>query len=75
MDSVSELQPIPPPTVRWDETIPPGGYWTGVVPRWSTLRIIDLDGRGSGSCLFFNATQTTERYNAPDTVRSRTRSS
>jgi urea carboxylase-associated protein 2 len=50
-------------------TIPGGAYWTAVVPRWSTLRIVDVVGAGSGSCLFFNARQPSERYNAPDTVK------
>jgi uncharacterized protein len=52
-----------------DETIPPGSYWTAVIPRWHTLRVTDLDGRGAAGLLAYNALQPSERYNAPDTTK------
>ena len=55
--------------VCYDETIPPGGYWTRVIRRWSTLRITDLDGAGAAALLAYNADQPSERYNGPDTTK------
>lgn len=55
--------------ILWDETIPGGAYWSRVVPRWSTLRVTDVDGRGSAALLAYNARQPSERYNAPDTTK------
>ncbi|MHB8466666.1 MAG: urea amidolyase associated protein UAAP1 [Acidimicrobiales bacterium] len=51
------------------DDVPPGAYWTGVIPRWATLRITDVEGRGAASLLAFNARQPSERYNAPDTTK------
>jgi uncharacterized protein len=52
-----------------EETIPGGGYWTRILDRWQRLRIVDVDGRQSCSLLAYNADQTSERFNAPDTVK------
>jgi urea carboxylase-associated protein 2 len=52
-----------------DETVPAGGYWTRILDRWQRLRIVDVDGRQSCSLLAYNADQTSERFNAPDTVK------
>jgi uncharacterized protein len=51
------------------QIIPGGGYWTGILGRWQTLRITDVEGRQSCSLLAYNADQTSERFNAPDTVK------
>jgi uncharacterized protein len=53
----------------YDEVVPPGGYWTRVLERWARLRITDVDGRQGCALLAYNADQTSERYNAPDTVK------
>jgi urea carboxylase-associated protein 2 len=60
---------IPTELVLYDETIPPGAYWTRVIPRWRTLRITDVDGAGAAALLAYNADQPSERYNAPDTTK------
>lgn len=60
---------VPEDLTVLDEVVPPGGYWTALVPRWSTLRITDVDGRGSAALLAYNADQPSERYNAPDTTK------
>ncbi len=52
-----------------DEIVTPGGYWTRTLGRWQTVRITDVDGRQSCSLLAYNADQTSERFNAPDTVK------
>jgi len=60
---------LPDNLILSDETIPAGAYWTGVIPRWSTLRITDVDGAGAAALLAYNAEQPSERYNAPDTTK------
>jgi len=61
--------PLPAEVTLWDETIPAGAYWSRVVPRWTTLRVTDLEGRGGAALLAYNAHQPSERYNAPDTTK------
>jgi uncharacterized protein len=55
--------------VTWDEVIPGGAYWSGVIPRGTTLRIVDLEGSRGVSLLCYNADNRIERYNAADTAK------
>lgn len=55
--------------VLWEETIPGGAYWTRVIRRGTTLRLLDPDGSRGVACLCYNADEPTERYNAADTVK------
>lgn len=48
--------------VAWEDTVPPGAYWTRIIPRWATLRITDLEGAGAASLLAYNADQPSEGY-------------
>ena len=66
MKPTSEIDPA---DVLWDETIPGGAYWTRVVRRGTTLRIVDLEGSRGVACLAYNADDPSERYNAADTVK------
>jgi urea carboxylase-associated protein 1 len=52
-----------------DETIPPGGYWSGVVPNGATLRLVDLEGRQAIDFLCYNAKDPSDRYCAADTMK------
>jgi hypothetical protein len=52
-----------------EDTVPAGGYWTRILDRWQRLRIVDVDGRQSCSMLAYNAQESSERFNAPDTVK------
>jgi uncharacterized protein len=61
--------PIPDELLLWDETIPGGSYWTRVLPRWTTVRVTDVDGAGGAALLAYNAEEPSERYNAPDTTK------
>jgi urea carboxylase-associated protein 2 len=61
--------PLPDDLILADATIPAGAYWSRVVRRWTTLRVTDLEGRGSAALLVWNARQPSERYNAPDTTK------
>lgn len=58
-----------PTTILREETIPPGAYWTRTLARGQRLRIVDVEGRQACSLLAYNADQTNERFNAPDTVK------
>ena len=60
---------IPEDLILADATIPAGAYWTRLLPRWATLRVTDIEGRGAASLLVWNARQPSERYNAPDTTK------
>src|SRR3984957_21140293 len=42
--------------------------WSGIVPAGGTLEIVDLEGNQAVDCLFYVASDTSERYSAPDTV-------
>lgn len=55
--------------VHTHDVAPPGAYWSGVVRRGQTIRIVDVDGAGAASLLAYNARQPSERYNAPDTTK------
>jgi urea carboxylase-associated protein 2 len=60
---------IPADLIVAEETIPGGWYWSARLARGQTLRIVN-DGATSGvSALFWNADDTSERYNAGDTVK------
>lgn len=60
----------PPGAVLWEETIPGGGHWSGVVRRGVALRLTDLRGRANAAMLVFNHEERFERYNMPDTLKS-----
>ena len=51
------------------QVIPPGGYWSGVIPAGKTVRIVDLEGCQAVDFLCYNAHATAERYNAADTMK------
>ena len=55
--------------VLWDEPMPGGVQWSGVLRRGTTLRVTDLEGRANVAVLLFNKDQPTERYNMPDTLK------
>jgi urea carboxylase-associated protein 2 len=54
----------------WEETVPGGGHWSGVLRRGTALRITDLKGGANVSALFFNADEKLERYNMADTLKA-----
>lgn len=58
-----------PHDIVWDDTVPGGAYWSHVVRRGRTLRLIDLEGSAGVACLCYNADDPVERYNAADTVK------
>ena len=52
-----------------DEVIAAGGYWSGIVPAGSVLRLVDLEGRQAIDFLCYSAADPTERYCAADTMK------
>lgn len=54
----------------WEETIPGGNHWSGVLRRGTTLRLTDLEGGANVSALFYNREEKLERYNMPDTLKA-----
>jgi urea carboxylase-associated protein 2 len=60
---------IPADRIIAEETIPGGWYWSARLQRGQTLRIVNDGGTHGVSALFWNADDTSERYNAGDTVK------
>lgn len=59
-----------PGQTLWEETIPGGCHWSGVIRRGVTLRLVDRDGSANASMLIFNHEDRSERYNMPDTLKA-----
>jgi uncharacterized protein len=57
-------------TVLWDEIVPGGNHWSGLMRRGSALRLTDLAGGANCSALFYNAEEKLERYNMPDSLKA-----
>ncbi|KAM3098695.1 urea amidolyase associated protein UAAP1 [Phormidesmis sp. 146-12] len=55
--------------ILWDETIPGGAYWSRIIARGTTLRIVAPEGSRNVSLLCYNADNLIERYNAADTAK------
>jgi hypothetical protein len=73
-------RPLPPPTTRGSipiepkaivhtDTIPGGWYTTLTLKRGQALRIVNTQATPGVSMLMWNADDTSERYNAGDTVK------
>ena len=56
--------------ILWEETIPGGNHWSGLIRRGTALRLTDLSGNANCSALFYNAAEKLERYNMPDTLKA-----
>jgi len=53
----------------WEQQVPAGAHWSGVLRRGVTLRLTDLEGGANGSALFYNNEEKLERYNMADTLK------
>jgi len=56
--------------VLWEETLPGGAHWSGVMRRGTALRLTDIEGGANVSALFWNFEEKSERYNMPDTLKA-----
>jgi len=54
----------------WEETIPAGAHWSGVMRRGMALRLTDIEGAANLSALAWNFEERLERYNMPDTLKA-----
>ncbi len=61
---------LDPARVLWEERVPGGGHWSGVLKRGTTLRLTDTKGGANVSALFFNQEEKLERYNMADTLKA-----
>ena len=55
-------------TTLVDDVVSARGPWSGVVPAGAELIITDLFGNQAVDCLFYLASDTAERYSAPETM-------
>jgi urea carboxylase-associated protein 2 len=60
---------LAPEKILLDEVLPGGGRWSKLIKRGNKLRITTEDGLGSLSAMFYNADNTSERFNSADTVK------
>jgi uncharacterized protein len=58
-----------PSLIALTETIPGGAYWSGIIKRGNTLRIIDRTGSAGVALLCYNADNPIERLNVADTAK------
>lgn len=65
----TEQKSVAPALITWDEVIPGGAYWSRIIKRGTTLRIIAQEGSRGVSCLCYNTDNLIERYNAADTAK------
>lgn len=54
----------------YSEDLPAGAMWSMRVPRHRLLRLTALDAGANVSALFFNADNTLDRLNVPDTLKA-----
>ena len=59
-----------PELVLWEEALPGGTQWSGVIRRGNTLRITDLEGSANVAAMLYNAECLSERYSMPDTLKA-----
>ena len=56
--------------ILWEEMVPGGNHWSGILRRGTALRLTDLEGGANVSALFYNQEEKLERYNMPDTLKA-----
>ena len=55
--------------ILWQEIVPGGNHWSGIIRRGTALRVLALSGGANVSCLLYNAEEKLERFNMPDTLK------
>ncbi len=59
-----------PGTVLWEERVPAGAHWSGVLRRGLTLRLTDVEGGANAAVLLYSFANPLERYNMADTLKA-----
>lgn len=54
----------------FEEYVPGGGMWSGIVRRHTTLRLTDLEGGANVGLMSYRAAQPLDRQNLPDTLKA-----
>lgn len=67
---MSALAAIAPAALLWEDIVPGGNHWSGLMRRGTALRLTDLEGSANVAALFFNHDEKTDRYNMPDTLKA-----
>jgi uncharacterized protein len=57
-------------SILWEEIVPGGNHWSGVLRRGTALRLTDLEGGANVSVLLYNREEKLERYSMPDTLKA-----
>lgn len=57
-------------TLLYNETLPGGGLWSGIIRRHRALRLTDLEGGANVSVMAWNAAAPHDRMNLPDTLKA-----
>jgi len=52
----------------YDQIIPARAPWSHVVHAGQLMRVIDIEGNQAADCIFYNASDTAERYSASETL-------
>jgi urea carboxylase-associated protein 1 len=55
--------------IHEDSTVPACDSWSAYVKKGDVLRLIDLEGQQAADFLCYNAADTTDRYNAANTIK------
>jgi len=58
-----------PAAARLDQVVPAGEGWLHELAKGQVLRIVDLEGNQAADTLFYDASDTANRYSAVDTMR------
>ena len=61
--------PLPAGRILEDRVLPPGEGWCRALEVGQVLRIVDLEGKQAVDFLCYDADDTTDRYNAADTMK------
>lgn len=70
MSESGQPEAIEQSRLLWEEFIPGGAHWSGVIRRGNSLRITDINGDANVSVLLFNQEEKLERYNMADTLKA-----
>jgi hypothetical protein len=60
---------LDPALLLWQEQVPGGAHWSGVIRRGNTLRVTAREAGANCSMLLYNYEQLGERYNMADTLK------
>jgi urea carboxylase-associated protein 2 len=57
-------------SLLYEELVPGGGMWSGIMRRHTTLRLTNLEGSANVGLMAYNAAAPLDRLNLPDTLKA-----